>query len=74
VSDQNGTPNTGGLDEGALPIRLLHDRVLVSTDNEPGERRSSAGIVIPATVAIGRRLAWGPSGCRGNQCQDSQAN
>ena len=59
MSDQNGTPNAGGLDEGALPIRLLHDRVLVSTDNEPGERRSSAGIVIPATVAIGRRLAWG---------------
>jgi chaperonin GroES len=59
VSDQNGTENTGGLDEGALPIRMLHDRVLVSTDNEPGERRSSGGIVIPATVAIGRRLAWG---------------
>ena len=49
----------GGLDEGALPIRMLHDRVLVSTDNEPGERRSSGGILIPATVAIGRRLAWG---------------
>ena len=38
---------------------MLHDRVLVSTDNEPGERRSSGGILIPATVAIGRRLAWG---------------
>ena len=49
----------GGLDEGGLPIRMLHDRVLVSTDNEPGERRSSGGILIPATVAIGRRLAWG---------------
>ncbi len=42
-----------------MPIRMLHDRVLVSTDNEPGERRSSGGILIPATVAIGRRLAWG---------------
>ena len=42
-----------------LPIRMLHDRVLVSTDGEPGERRSSGGILIPATVAIGRRLAWG---------------
>jgi len=39
VSDPNGTENTGGLDEDALPIRMLHDRVLVSTDNEPGERR-----------------------------------
>lgn len=42
----------------ALPIRMLHDRVLVSTENEAGERRSGGGIVIPATVAIGRRLAW----------------
>jgi chaperonin GroES len=41
-----------------LPIRMLHDRVLVSTEGETGERRSGGGIVIPATVAIGRRLAW----------------
>ena len=59
MSDQNGTAGPGGLDDGALPIRMLHDRVLVSTDSEPGERRSSGGILIPATVAIGRRLAWG---------------
>ena len=37
---------------------MLHDRVLVSTEGEAGERRSGGGIVIPATVAIGRRLAW----------------
>ena len=59
VADLSGRENSGGLDEGALPIRMLHDRVLVSTDNEPGERRSSGGILIPATVAIGRRLSWG---------------
>ena len=47
------------LDDGSLPIRLLHDRVLVSTETETGERRSTGGILIPATVAIGRRLAWG---------------
>lgn len=41
-----------------LPIRMLHDRILVSMDTEPGERRSGGGIVIPATVAMGRRLAW----------------
>ncbi len=46
-------------DSGNLPIRMLHDRVLVSTESEAGERRSSGGILIPATVAIGRRLAWG---------------
>jgi chaperonin GroES len=38
---------------------MLHDRVLVQLDKEAGERRSSGGIVIPATAAMGaRRLAW----------------
>lgn len=41
-----------------LPIRLLHDRVLVQVDSAEGERRSTAGIVIPATASMGRRLAW----------------
>ena len=41
-----------------LPIKLLHDRVLVEADGPGGERRSSGGIVIPATAAVGRRLAW----------------
>jgi chaperonin GroES len=41
------------------PIRMLHDRVLVSMESDAGERRSSGGIVIPATAAMGgRRLAW----------------
>ncbi|MFC5260544.1 MULTISPECIES: co-chaperone GroES [Kribbella] len=37
---------------------MLHDRVLVSLDPEVGERKSSAGILIPATAQMGRRLAW----------------
>jgi chaperonin GroES len=41
------------------PIKMLHDRVLVELDKDAGERRSSGGIVIPATAAMGgRRLAW----------------
>lgn len=46
--------------EGAerLPIRMLHDRVLVSLEGEHGERRSGGGIVIPATASVGKRLAW----------------
>ena len=44
--------------ETALPIRMLHDRVLVRQDGAEGERRSSAGIVIPATASVGRRLSW----------------
>ncbi len=41
-----------------LPIRLLHDRVLVRLEGAEGERRSTAGIVIPATASVGKRLAW----------------
>ena len=37
---------------------MLHDRVLVSTESGEGERRSTGGILIPATAAIGKRLAW----------------
>jgi chaperonin GroES len=41
------------------PIRMLHDRIMVALDKDAGERRSSGGIVIPATAAMGgRRLAW----------------
>jgi chaperonin GroES len=44
--------------ETGLPIRMLHDRVLVRQDGGEGERRSTAGIVIPATASMGRRLSW----------------
>ena len=41
------------------PIKMLHDRVMVELDRDAGERRSSGGIVIPATAAMGaRRLTW----------------
>lgn len=41
------------------PIKMLHDRVLVEVETDAGERRSSGGIVIPATAAMGaRRLSW----------------
>jgi chaperonin GroES len=50
----------GGSDPNrTAPIKMLHDRLLVEVDQEAGERRSSGGIVIPATAALGaRRLAW----------------
>src|SRR6187200_1258620 len=50
--------NTDTRTEAGLPIRMLHDRVLVRLDGGDGERRSSAGIVIPATASVGRRLSW----------------
>ena len=42
-----------------LPIKMLHDRVLVRMSREEGERRSSGGILIPATAQISKRLIWG---------------
>ena len=44
--------------EAGLPIRMLHDRVLVKLEGKEGERRSAAGIVIPATATMSRRLSW----------------
>lgn len=44
--------------EAGLPIRLLHDRVLVRMEGAEGERRSASGIVIPATASVGKRLSW----------------
>lgn len=44
--------------EDGLAIRLLHDRLLVRSDGADGERKSSAGIVIPATASVGKRLSW----------------
>lgn len=37
---------------------MLHDRILVSLEGEPGERKSGGGILIPATASIGKRLVW----------------
>src|SRR5690625_8045689 len=37
---------------------MLHDRILLEPGPESGERKSSAGIVIPATASMGRRLVW----------------
>jgi chaperonin GroES len=46
-------------DTSKTPIKMLHDRILVEVDRDAGERRSSGGIVIPATAAMGaRRLSW----------------
>jgi chaperonin GroES len=44
--------------DAGLPIRMLHDRVLVRLDGPEGERRSTSGIVSPATASMGKRLSW----------------
>ena len=41
-----------------LPIKMLHDRVLVREPRGDGERRSSGGILIPGTAQVAKRLIW----------------
>lgn len=41
-----------------LPIKMLNDRLLVRIPSGDGERRSSGGIVIPATAQVAKRLSW----------------
>ena len=40
------------------PITVLFDRVMVQVTPSEGERRSRAGILIPATAQVSRRLTW----------------
>jgi chaperonin GroES len=49
------TPKTA---DGKQPVTMLNDRVLVNLPQSEGERRSRAGILIPATAQVQRRLAW----------------
>ena len=52
---------------------MLHDRILCELDQEAGERRSSGGIVIPATAAMGaRRLSWARVVAVGPHCRAVQ--
>jgi chaperonin GroES len=41
-----------------LPIKMLNDRILVNIDLPEGERRTTGGILIPATAQVGKRLSW----------------
>ena len=45
-------------ENGRLPIKMLNDRVLVQLEGAEGDRRSSGGILIPATAQVGKRLTW----------------
>ena len=53
------TPEVTGPGPNKQPITVLFDRVLVQVTQAEGERRSRAGILIPATAQVSRRLTWG---------------
>jgi chaperonin GroES len=46
-------------DQAKFEVQMLHDRVMIKVEKESGERRSTGGIVIPATVEQSNRLSWG---------------
>lgn len=50
--------STSNDDGERLPIKMLNDRILVGISDEDGERRSTGGILIPATAQVGKRLTW----------------
>ncbi len=54
------------MNDSRLPIRMLHDRILVKLTSEDGERRSSGGILIPATAQVSKRLMWAEVLATGN--------
>src|SRR3546814_3636607 len=47
-----------GTDSDKLPIKRLNDRILVELDRGDADRKSTGGILIPATAQMGKRLAW----------------
>jgi chaperonin GroES len=65
-AEVRAVPSTAGgntyplaVPESKLEIQMLHDRVIVRLVGEDGERRSSGGILIPATAQVAKRLSWG---------------
>lgn len=55
MSTPEGAGFTG---DDKLPIKMLNDRILVQMGDADGERRSSGGILIPATAQMSKRLTW----------------
>jgi len=63
-ASKSSPKNTGFQPENGdgdrLPIKMLNDRILVRLGDAEGERRSTGGILIPATAQVGKRLTWAP--------------
>ena len=60
-SSSNSRPTLGApapAPDDKLPVKMLNDRIMVRIGPAEGERRSSGGILIPATAQVGKRLTW----------------
>jgi chaperonin GroES len=58
MADQREGTGSGNGAAERLPIKMLNDRILVELEGNEGERRSSGGILIPATAQVNKRLTW----------------
>ena len=58
TSEPSSASRNGDDPSPKLAITVLADRVLVQVGQADGERRSRAGILIPATAQVSRRLSW----------------
>lgn len=56
AEDRARTASMGRSDK--VPVRMLSDRILVHVEAGEGDRRSTGGILIPATAQLGKRLSW----------------
>lgn len=73
MSRVTGTPyDSPAMTDPKLEIQMLHDRVMVRVVHGAGERRSTAGIVIPATAQMAKRLIWGEVAGIGNHVRQVQ--
>jgi chaperonin GroES len=53
-----GMPGADDRDDVKHSIRMAADRLLLRPSDDIGERKSRAGILIPATANVDRRLSW----------------
>ena len=56
------------------PIKMLADRLLVQIPQNDGERKSRAGILIPATAEVSKRLTWAEVVAVGSHVRGIQAS
>ncbi len=57
-----------------LPIKMLNDRILVEIERAEGERKSTGGILIPATAEMGKRLTWARVVATGANVRNMEVN
>lgn len=56
-AERSERSEVAGPDDSKLPIKMMNDRILVRLETD-GDRRSSGGILIPATAQLSKRLVW----------------